>query len=85
MTTCQMEGQSLQTVVDFADRSPPGPRFDVIWGLKTDEQVIEGEEQVVEEDRHSYGQAIRVTKRQRLVNKDCGLDRFWEDARQQLT
>ncbi|CAK9060510.1 unnamed protein product [Durusdinium trenchii] len=25
-------------------------RFDVIWGLKTDEQVIEGQEQEVEED-----------------------------------
>lgn len=26
------------------------PRFDVIWGLKTDEQVIESEEKDVEED-----------------------------------
>ena len=26
------------------------PRFDVIWGLKTDEQVIESEEKDVEQD-----------------------------------
>ena len=31
----------------------PKLRFDVIWGLKTDEQVIEGEEKDVEQDRFS--------------------------------